>query len=250
MDSKESGKNLSEITYSLGEDLSKKVIKISNDSLYGIYTVILSAGLYVMSNYEYDEFSNIDIPMLEDKDKSIVLKMNLSDYASYKDFLIHIKNFLSNIYSSNANTLNEDSYDDRCLLLLSNIHKETSEHLTRKYDIVMHFEVCDKNILVRMSYNCKEYLPWYIESVFENIIKTLEYITENINITFEDLSKKVESLNSLVYNKLNDTKKSIWKEATVNQLFEEVAAKNHDKVALICNGKSITYHELNKRSNI
>ncbi|PXV95878.1 amino acid adenylation domain-containing protein [Lachnotalea glycerini] len=250
MDSKESGKNLSEITYSLGEDLSKKVIKISNDSLYGIYTVILSAGLYVMSNYEYDEFSNIDIPMLEDKDKSIVLKMNLSDYASYKDFLIHVKNFLSNIYSSNANTLNEDSYDDRCLLLLSNIHKETSEHLTRKYDIVMHFEVCDKNILVRMSYNCKEYLPWYIESVFENIIKTLEYITENINITFEDLSKKVESLNSLVYNKLNDTKKSIWKEATVNQLFEEVAAKNHDKVALICNGKSITYHELNKRSNI
>jgi amino acid adenylation domain-containing protein/non-ribosomal peptide synthase protein (TIGR01720 family) len=47
----------------------------------------------------------------------------------------------------------------------------------------------------------------------------------------------------------NNTKTSYPKNKTLHQLFEEQAEKNHDRVALVTDGKILTYRELNEKAN-
>lgn len=49
--------------------------------------------------------------------------------------------------------------------------------------------------------------------------------------------------------KFNSTQKEYCKDKTINELFEEQVDKNPDKIALVFGQESLTYQELNKRSN-
>ena len=56
-------------------------------------------------------------------------------------------------------------------------------------------------------------------------------------------------LNKII-NIFNDTARDYPKDKTVIELFEETAKKYSDKIALVFEGKHLTYSDLNNRANI
>lgn len=58
-----------------------------------------------------------------------------------------------------------------------------------------------------------------------------------------------EDIQNIIFNKFNNTTINYPREKTIHRLFEEQAERTPDKSALIFNGISVTYKELNEKSN-
>lgn len=88
---------------------------------------------------------------------------------------------------------------------------------------------------------CKELSESFIDS-FKNVIKEFLY-KKSINDISLLSTRSQEKL-----KELNNTKRDFL-DISVNKLFEAQAEKHPEKTALICNGKKLTFSELNALSN-
>ncbi|MEL4012530.1 amino acid adenylation domain-containing protein, partial [Bacillus velezensis] len=98
----------------------------------------------------------------------------------------------------------------------------------------------------------------YDESVYEReLINNIAVHIENVTLQVsENDTRKIGEIDLLsdtekqiLFNKLNQTKQLYPKHKLLHQLFEEQAEKTPDRVAVHCGDKSLTYMELNQRSN-
>ncbi|MFT4636207.1 MAG: amino acid adenylation domain-containing protein, partial [Chitinophagales bacterium] len=64
-----------------------------------------------------------------------------------------------------------------------------------------------------------------------------------------DLSVIPEAEQSYLLNQLNNTQSDYPTDQCIHQLFEQHAASTPESVAVVCDGLSLSYHELNERSN-
>jgi amino acid adenylation domain-containing protein/non-ribosomal peptide synthase protein (TIGR01720 family) len=106
----------------------------------------------------------------------------------------------------------------------------------------------DDNITLNFDYKKAEYSDQGINVMYDSIINITKQILINENMKVRDiklLSK--DDINNKVY-RLNSTK-NYYPKKTVYELFEEQAIKNPNKIALEFKERSLTYRELNEKSN-
>ena len=155
-----------------------------------------------------------------------------------------IKNNLYNIAVSFQNAKTD---------IMDNDKYETNWTFSKALDDEMqiHISDIDDTGIYSINYDYKEELFGKIEveyihlrlmSIIENAIKDVDVDVENIEIMPE--SEK----NKILYE-FNNTKKEYPKDKTVIELFEEQVNKTPDNVALVFEGKEMTYKELNERAN-
>ncbi|OIN83718.1 non-ribosomal peptide synthetase [Francisella sp. TX07-6608] len=82
---------------------------------------------------------------------------------------------------------------------------------------------------------------------YKNILKQVVSCYDSKNISQYELLDESE-YNQIIY-KWNQTQRAFPKDKTVHQLFEEQVAKTPDNIAVVFEGKQLTYKELNQRSN-
>lgn len=87
-----------------------------------------------------------------------------------------------------------------------------------------------------------EYLHTRLMAILENLILDKEVSVEDIRI----MTKEEE--NKILYE-FNNTEIEYPKDKTVVQIFEEQVMKTPNNIALVFEGKSMTYDELNKKAN-
>ena len=125
-----------------------------------------------------------------------------------------------------------------------NVHPGAEED-----DLALLFEASHKELLLKINYNQSLFEESFIEQYAQHLEAFVLSVMSDpaqqiagINFMSEDESKKITG----DYNK---TDRSYPKDKTICQLFEEQAEKTPDSVALVFEGKTLSYGQLNKKAN-
>lgn len=268
--------------FSLNKDLSSKIWKYCKEnkispyvffmSVYSIYfakiasTNRISIGTPVLgrSNYKEKNTSGLFISTLP---FFMTLDWNLS-FEKYTKYVAEqaISNFRHEKYPSQFILEKMKEVDSeatslyKVFLSYQNVRSTKSDTLDyySKWiapnaifnDLQIHIhDINDtSNLLVSYDYkitlNTEKFITDFhkrIVSICNSVISNQKQLLSNIEIVTE--KEKKDLLN------LFDTKKYYNKQLTIQELVQEQAKKHPKKVAVIANGESLTYSELNQKAN-
>ncbi|WP_151737085.1 non-ribosomal peptide synthetase [Paenibacillus tengchongensis] len=107
----------------------------------------------------------------------------------------------------------------------------------------------DDCVSLSFDYKTQEYTDEDISQMYRHLMLILSQILVNGELKIKDIMLCSDhEINERIY--LANTNESMYpREKTINQLFEEQAERSPEQVALIFQGESLTYKELNERAN-
>ncbi len=118
-------------------------------------------------------------------------------------------------------------------------------------DIDIHiFDLNDTNELnIAYDYKIDKYTAEDMKNIHNRVLTIISQVLENKDIKLSDIEIVTdEEKHKLIYE-FNNTKTDYPKNKTVTQLFEEQVKLTPDNVALVFEGTSLTYKELNEKAN-
>lgn len=101
-----------------------------------------------------------------------------------------------------------------------------------------------------LEYRKNKFTEGEIEKTFKRLEALLEDALDNPDKTVNRLNIVSEEEKQQILGKFNETAMDYPKEKTLHELFEEQVLKDPDGTAVIFNGTSITYKELNEKANM
>ena len=118
-------------------------------------------------------------------------------------------------------------------------------------DLELHFfEWNDTNTLqFAYDYKVNKYSSKEIINIHKRVIHIINQILENDNILLKDVDIITDDEKNKLLYEFNNTKADYPSDKTISQLFEEQASKTPNKTAVVFENKSLTYKELNEKSN-
>lgn len=217
-----SNKNIEKIT---------KKLELDNN-LY----VFLCAFLFVLKRYGRQNSIVIE---LDKEDKKLPIGIESNDKTTMKEFISDLKSEVDkyNKGSNNTNDYNKVKfvYGKKKIskdgLLSLNIYKE------KDYKIDLYYE---------STYYEKDNIRYFIKhykNILDNLLKNIDYRLDDIELTDKE---EIE----LIKNKFNKNYNVIDENATIIDVIEKNVKEYKKKTAVIFNNKSISYEELNEKSNI
>ena len=123
---------------------------------------------------------------------------------------------------------------------------ETSEQTNYDFNIVIS---PGEEMNIKLSYNQCVYAEDMIEKTAGHICGVINRIAEDPAIAVENIEIITEEEKQQILYKFNDTKAEYPRHKTINKLFEEQAEKTPDNIAVVHEDRSLTFRELNEKSN-
>ena len=108
-------------------------------------------------------------------------------------------------------------------------------------------EIKPKTHSINIEYSTDLFKEITIKSIFEHYMSILEQIMNKINIKINDIDMITENEEKIL-DEFNSTEGEINNDTTAF-LIEQQVKKNPNNIAVICEDKSITYGELDKKAN-
>ncbi|WP_026475839.1 non-ribosomal peptide synthetase [Alkaliphilus transvaalensis] len=118
-----------------------------------------------------------------------------------------------------------------------------------KVDLTFEIREVNNQFLVNIEYNTEIFKERTIEILGEHFLNILNSITSNSDVLIKDIDILSEKEKQQLLVDFNNTKTEYPKEKTINQLFEEQVEKTPNDIAVEYNDQSLTYKELNEKSN-
>ncbi|MEO8210865.1 MAG: amino acid adenylation domain-containing protein, partial [bacterium] len=106
-----------------------------------------------------------------------------------------------------------------------------------------------ESITIHIAYETSKFEASTIKQILGNFNTLLESITKNPAGKISELSLLTEEEKNKILIDWNNTKHDFPKDKTVSKLFEEQVEKTPDSIAVELDNKTLTYKELNERSN-
>ncbi|MDX9882074.1 MAG: amino acid adenylation domain-containing protein [Prolixibacteraceae bacterium] len=117
-----------------------------------------------------------------------------------------------------------------------------------KFDLTFNFNDSGENLDLLIEYNTRLFRKERIEQMASHLLVLLQEAIANPTQSVRSVNILSDSEKENLLVKYNDTKTSYPEEKTIIDLFEETAAKYPSNVAVVYNGRSLTYAELNARA--
>ncbi|MCV9934567.1 amino acid adenylation domain-containing protein [Flavobacterium sp. LS1R47] len=118
-----------------------------------------------------------------------------------------------------------------------------------KFDLSIFIDDSEEELAGGISYATSLFHKDTIVRLTDHYVHLLEELTKAPNKAYNEISLLTSvEYNQLVYN-WNATEKEYPKDKTIQELFEEQVEKTPNNVAIVFENKSLTYRELNEKSN-
>ncbi|MFF2291042.1 amino acid adenylation domain-containing protein [Peribacillus butanolivorans] len=117
-----------------------------------------------------------------------------------------------------------------------------------KFDLTYIIQELEEGYVVAIEYDTALFKEATITRMYEHIVSLLENALDNADRKVKGLSEISEEDRKMI-EKINDTDREFPMDKTIVELFEEEAAKNPSKTAVVYEGTELTYEELNERAN-
>ncbi|MGF9966588.1 amino acid adenylation domain-containing protein [Bacillus rhizoplanae] len=248
------------------EDVFVRMQQLGNQDLLAMYTILLANLQACLSRYSIQDELMIGVPVLyksdaskgESVNKVLPLQIQVAGSMSFKELLIQTRQKLIDHYSNQIYPLDEIFPKDficelaSIQIMMLNLHGQSS------YDDLCAFsyneisfvaEIVDNSLEIEMVYNAALYREETVIRMGKSFELVLQQVLSNPSIVLNDLVLLDKNEESRLLTKFSGVKSDYPRKKTISQLFEEQASKTPEQVAVICEGRSYTYQELNGKAN-
>jgi amino acid adenylation domain-containing protein len=182
------------------------------------------------------------------------ISKTLFEIDNYKDypFALLVKQLKSSGGSHSPICQAAFSYSkQKNLFFSSELDLEYYELPQQKVDFELSLSVIElsQSLLGYFKYNCDVLEAATVTQIAEHFQNLLAAIVENPQTTVGKLPMLSEAQKQQILVEWNDTKRDYDLSRCIYQLFEERVKKNSNAVAVVFEGKELTYGELNSRAN-
>ncbi len=246
-------------------------LKISEYSvLYGLFTLMLAK---ISQQTHFAVITNIDERMYVPQCQSVagcfinnvIIDANITQNKTLKE---HLVNTHKKVIESIEQALPYESLlaiDREQVLQLSdiqfNLQPEEVLHYPYmqtqinshsgyvKHGLYFELDLKQDQLLCRVEFESARYPRYFVESLLDSYSILLEGLEKSLDHKISEISLlSAKDYQKVVYD-WNSTEAPFPKDKTIYQLFEEQVAKTPNNIAIVYEGKELTYQELNIKSN-
>ncbi|MGZ4031267.1 MAG: non-ribosomal peptide synthetase [Tumebacillaceae bacterium] len=121
---------------------------------------------------------------------------------------------------------------------------------TAKFDLTLFMGEAGDELYARVEYNSDLFDAGTIARMQDNLVALLETVVADPEQRIDQVSILSESQRHQLLVEWNETETDFLQgKSSLHEMFEEQAAKTPDRIAVACEGKQLTYRELNERVN-
>jgi len=267
--------NGDKISYAMQKETFEKLQNLAKSQSISEYTLFLAALYIVLYKYTsqtdlivaspfagrtFEEISDV-IGMFVN---NIILRKNIEINSSVSDLLKSVQDTVTDSLSNQpypyelvAKKLNNTPSLLDIVLTYQNTKKDkykiddasleliTADTKTSKFNIWM--EIIPDMAKFNLEYNSDLFKKETIESFLNHYMFILNQMLESIDTTVEDLEILTKDEIAML-DKFNSTDGPI-NDDTVVSIFEKQVKNHPNDIAIICEDKTLTYKELNKKAN-
>ncbi len=271
--------------FALPETLSLKLQNFSNENGVSLFMTLLAAFKVLLHRYTGQTDICVGMPIAnrnraETEDligffvNNLVLRSDLKGNPTFNSFLAQVREETLNAYAHQDmpfEKLVEELQPERSLsymplfqisFLVQNAVEGEGELIlqdlsisglpvdvtTTKYDLSLSVTEIDNEQLVFAVYNSDLFDAATIKRLLRHYQIILESIVANPQQHIADLPLLTEEEQRL-FAEVNDTWTAYPERMCIHEFFEEQAARRPGAIAVVCDGRDLTYRELNQQAN-
>jgi amino acid adenylation domain-containing protein len=252
--------------FSLNGEIYPRLMKLSNGSDLRLHMILATGLVILLHKYTGSEDIIIGTPIYRQETETqlintaLALRNKLESAVTYKEVLFQMRQTITEATKNQnypieilAEKLNLSSRDHNfplfdIVILLENIHeRDYTNHI--KKNMLFSFSRNDKAVEAILEYNPALYKRDTIKRIVSHFIRLKENALVDINSQVSELDILSDEEKNQLLSDFNDTAGDYPRDKTIHQLFEEQVEKNPSFPAVVYEKKSLTYEELNRRSN-
>jgi tyrocidine synthetase-3 len=254
------------LKYSFKKELAVRINSVTRSSEYGIYMVLLSGVFFLLHKYGNNDDLVVGMPIFkqtvtgEYANSLIALRSRISLSQTYKEYLSGIRKTVEEADSNQnvpfdllmkqlgiKNDVNGTS-PFKTLVMLDCIHDNKcidGIYFPMKFI----FSAQKDSLEVNVEYDTCLYRLETVRAFLIRLEAFYSYALENPQTEISEFSLLSEEEKRKVLYEFNKEMTVSYEDKTLSELFEEQVERTPDNIALVFGNKSLTYRELNYKSN-
>lgn len=246
--------------YIFSEEVSNKLMKIAKGQELSLYIIIVSAIKIVIHDLIGEDEVMLVSPVYKEQESNteyVILRDFIKDSMSFKDVIMAVKNTITEAYMNQEYSykeilslfeIEEDSAIYNLVCYSEQLHCDLS--VESKEKIGLRLKICHQEERIRFEvyYNQNAFYDETITMLFRSIESIFLQVIGNINSTVEEL-EILSTFDRDVYQKVNGNVLDENQNATIIEGFKKIVRKYSESIALIFKDYSMTYGELDQKSN-
>ena len=206
------------------------------ENIIGMFVNNIPLQLQINSNTKFEE-------LLKTVKENVLFAMQNQPYPY--DALVKLLNINSNTNLFDVMFTYQNENSDLPIIDGSSPKMLYANTKTSKFNLSL--EIIPNTHTLNLEYNTDLFKENTVQNILEHYIYLLENISKNCNPNIDTLNMITPNEQSLLL-KFNATEGPINND-TVSDLIEEQVHNHPDKIAVICENKTLTYKQLNEKAN-
>ena len=270
-------------TFVLPSKLTKKIYEHSKENKISVFSMYMTALSMYLNRVKGKEELNLGTIFLNRSDKAekntvgmfvttVPVALTINNNEKFNDFSSKVTSELMSIMRHQRypfTILQEDirkkfnmddvlydivvSYQNAKFIKSSDFEISTRWHFNgyQTNSLTVHINDRDTEEILIVDYDYLEdvFYDKEIEFAHDNIVRLLWHALDNPEKEIIKIEMVSEKEKDKILNKFNDTKVDYPREKTLDQVLAEQVQKTPNNIAAVYDNESITYKELDKRSN-
>ena len=268
----------------INKDITEKINNYAKANGFTPYMLLLSAYYILLSKYSMQDDIIIGSPIAARDNSQLAdiigmfvntlpLRMNVNNGYTFKDFLKNVKNMCLNSFEhqtypldeliNNLNLTRDNSrnplfdvlftYQNNGLenLNLGNIHSEYYIPDTKisKFDLSLEVIPTNDELNINFEYCTKLFNKDFVQNICNHYINILNIVLDNPEIKISDIDMLFKEEKNRIVHDFNNTYLEYPSDKNLVDLFKDIVLKYPNNIAVQFGEKSITYKELDEKSN-
>ena len=120
---------------------------------------------------------------------------------------------------------------------------------TSKFDLDFSFFLEDNKLNLDLIYDCEIYDSSFANNLIRHLNALIERIIVGEDLLISNIDFLIQEERQQILVEFNDTKVNYPSEKTIVQIFEEQVENTPDNIAIVFEGRKLTYRDLNEQAN-
>ncbi|RAP29427.1 Bacitracin synthetase 3 (BA3) [Brevibacillus laterosporus] len=273
-----------QVVFHTGRQVMEDLYKLANETSTTLYMVLLAAFNVLLSKYSGQEEIVVGSPIAgrshPDVEKvmgmfvnTLALKNNPNGMKTFKAFLTEVQQNTLEAYENQdypfevlvekleiQRDLGRNPLFD-IMFILQNMEKKSfaleevqvTPHVAQrgysKFDLTLEANEEKSGLQFSFVYSTRLFKKESMERMASHFLQIIHAVTKQPEVALSEISLLSEEEKQQIIVEFNDTKTDYPRMIAIHQWFEEQVEKTPDYIAVISEGNTLTYQELNNRAN-
>lgn len=270
-------------SFELNEEWTEKINALAKEMNLTLYMILLGGFNVLLHKYTQDHDITIGSPVAgrnyPDLENVIGVFINILCMRNQIESKMSFFDYMQEVKQNTQNAFANQDYQYEMLIEKLNLQRDLSRNPlfdvmfvlqnmdektfeledfsvestylnedTVQYDLKLEASEENNKILFHFEYATALFKEETIARYTEGFLKIIEQILDNKEILISDITVLTKNDKKCI-EEINNTNIFYNKRMLVPQLFEQKVIQDETQIALVCEGESITYGELNKKAN-